>query len=303
MGSGIGGNLNQSINRKETSLKNKGGAPYEDLYIYILNGVVGEEDEHLLGRDFIGNWVEDKSSFLFFKGPADSEVEGILIACPQLELIEAHQMPYAQWQGGGLEPLEVGDFLVVPPWKKHALMEMETGLPILLDPGVVFGNGLHPTTKDCLKAVSSARRIKPFARVLDLGTGTGVLALAAALMGARHVLAVDINPLCAKTALKNVALNGLDGIIRVVRGPAEDFSQQPADLAIANMHYEVIDRLLNGDGLCRIERLIVSGLLRSQYRDVRQRLQRAGYETVREWDHNMTWFTALFVLTSPKGVE
>jgi len=265
--------------------------PYKDLYIYLLNGLVEEQYENHFGDAFIGNWVEDDTSFLFFGQPADKEVDRLLEICPDLELIESHQFTYEQWQGGGLEPFRIDDFVVVPPWEKE--LSEDTGIRILLDPGVVFGNGLHPTTRDCLKALSLASRHRPFKKVLDLGTGTGVLALAAARLGAESVLGVDINPLCIKTAFKNVELNGLQEIIRMVDGPAENYVDEPADLVVANIHHAVIERLLDSGVFRDAERFIISGLMRSQYRDVKSRLEMNRFRLLREWDHDMTWFTCL----------
>jgi len=265
--------------------------PYKDLYIYLLKGLVAEKDEPELGGAFIGNWVEDDSSFLFFGRPAEKEVGWLLERCPELELIETHHFTYEQWQGGGLKPFKVEDFVVAPPWEKEGFGE--EGLRIILDPGVVFGNGLHPTTRDCLKALACARKKGPFKRVLDLGTGTGVLALTAGFLGAESILAVDINPLCVKTAARNVALNGLKEVIRVVDGPAEDFVHDPADLVVANIHHEVIKRLLASGGFRDTERFIISGLMRSQFRDVKAHLEMMQIRILREWDHDMTWFTLL----------
>jgi ribosomal protein L11 methyltransferase len=120
-----------------------------------------------------------------------------------------------------------------------------------------------------------------------------VLSLAAAFLGAESVLGVDINPLCIKTALKNVELNGLQEIIRMVDGPAEDYVDEPADLVVANIHHAVIERLLDSGVFRDAERFIISGLMRSQYRDVKSRLEMNRFRFLREWDHDMTWFTCL----------
>lgn len=272
---------------KKSGLHNR---PYTDLYIYLLNGEVAEGYEDHLGTSFVGNWVEDDSSFLFFGQPSQKEVDYLLETCPGLELIESHHFTYEQWQGGGLESFRIDDFIVVPPWEKGD-HDDGTGIRILLDPGVVFGNGLHPTTRDCLKALTYAGRHKPFKRVLDLGTGTGVLALAAAFLDAESVLGVDINPLCVKTAISNVKLNGLSDRVRMVDGPAEDFIYDTADLVVANIHHEVIVRLMAAGGFRDTERFIISGLFRSQLRDIRTRLEMRNFRVLREWDHDMTWFT------------
>ena len=112
-------------------------------------------------------------------------------------------------------------------------------------------------------------------------------------MGAKRVLAVDLNPLCVRTANENVRLNDLNGINRVVEGPAEDFVNEAADLVIANIHKEIIGRLLKKEGFRKKDRLIISGLMRSQYREIKARLGSYDFRIVHEWDYDMTWFTML----------
>ena len=232
------------------------GAPYEEIHVYLLDGRVHKEDEPDLGKDYIGNWVEEDSSFLFFMALAPNAISRLLEKRSDLELVDDFHFTYEQWQGGGLEPIRVAGFLVAPPWVRADPEEGE--IKVLLDSGVVFGNCLHPTTRDCLKALALAHKSGPLGRVLDLGTGTGVLSLASALLGAEKVLAVDLNPLCVKTALRNVLLNRLDDEIEVVEGSAESFVEEPADLVVANIHYAVIRKLLETGGFRERRRLVLS---------------------------------------------
>jgi ribosomal protein L11 methyltransferase len=265
--------------------------PHNDLYIYLLEGPVKKEDESCLGSAFLGNWVEVDTSFLFFSKPSAEALHQLLKIRPGLEVIEDYHFAYEQWQGGRLRPLKVDDFVIVPHWDRVAADEKD--IQIILDPGVVFGNGLHPTTRDCLRALAFAVKQRPFDRVLDLGTGTGILAVAAARLGAKKTLAVDLNPLCVRTANENVRLNDLSGVIQVFEGSAEDFADEAGDLVIANIHEEIIGRLLQKEGFCQKERLIISGLMRSQYRDIKTQLGRYDFRIVHEWDSDMTWFTML----------
>jgi ribosomal protein L11 methyltransferase len=265
--------------------------PCEDLYIYLIKGVIGEDDEDLLGHHFLGTWIEEASSFLFFSRPSRGCVDGLLAARLDIQLEDEFHFAYEEWQGGGLEPIRIDPFLIVPPWLDTAPRPDRT--TILLDPGVVFGNCHHPTTQACLKALSLAAQVNPLRRVFDLGTGTGILALAAARLGASEVVAVDLNPLCVKTAARNVELNGLTGIIRVLKARAEDVADEPADLIVANIHYEVIKGLLEKNAFRETANLIISGLMRSQYGDIAVRLKDVGFHLVREWDHDMIWYTVL----------
>jgi len=263
----------------------------EDLYIYLVSGILTESDETALGGAFIGNWVEENSAFLFFSAPAKEQVAGLLKNRRELRLEDNFHFTYEDWQGGGFETLKIGPFLIVPPWVE--IPESEESIKILLDPGVVFGNCLHPTTRTCLAALSMLAGKSNVSHVLDLGTGTGILAIAAVLLGAEKVLAVDFNPLCVKTTAKNIELNGLGDRVKAVQGKAEDFAKERADLVVDNIQHEVIRDFLKKHTPANPQTLIISGQMRSQSRDLEMQLKHLGYHALKEWDHDMTWFTIL----------
>jgi ribosomal protein L11 methyltransferase len=263
--------------------------PDGHLYIYYVDGSLNRELESHLGPEFLGNWVEEGSSFLFFSQPSKELVQGLIDTDERLRLIDEFHFTREEWLGGKLKPHKVSPFLIVPPWQDCPRGDGE--LKIFLDPGVVFGTSLHPTTRDCLRAmVEMPGRLRSL-RVLDLGTGTGILAIGAALLGAEMVLAVDNNPLAVKTAAFNVKLNGLEGLIEVREGFAEDLVDSCADLLIANIHYEVILKLLREAGFLRKKYFILSGLMRGQARDIKMELSRYPVEIIHEWDHDMIWHT------------
>jgi ribosomal protein L11 methyltransferase len=236
--------------------------------------------------------VEGRQSFVFFSSPSWDEVKRILSEMPGLVVMDEFRFTYDEWQGGGLTATRIGPFLIHPPWLSvdPCLDEVR----IVLDPGVVFGNGLHPTTRDCVLALSHVfERGSDVNSVIDLGTGTGILALASAKLGSSRVTAVDLNPLCVKTALLNVRLNGLEGRVSVHEGKAEDHIGDETDLIVANLHFGLIETLLRMGGFRNARWLIISGLLRTQWREVRHALVMNGYQIEREWDHEMTWYTIL----------
>ncbi len=270
--------------------------PYEDLYIYYVKGRAGKADK-FFGPAFIGNWEEDDFSFLFFTEPADHEVAHFIEKHPQFALADHYRMTYEEWQGGRVAPMTVGRFYICPPWdcpgNEPLLKCNENAIKILMDPGVVFGTGFHTTTQDCLEALSWLFSRESIDSVLDLGTGTGLLALAAAKMGCNRCLALDFNFLAAKTAFRNVCLNDLLTNIVVLQGYAEDFVTIPADLLIANIHYDVMQKIIKADGFFHKKWFILSGLFRTQARHIADELTKNQVKIIKQWDKDNIWYTFL----------
>jgi len=269
--------------------------PYKDLYIYQLDGV---PSENLLPKNpfFLGCWKEDDFSFLFFSIPSVEAVDRCLSGLDGVSLVESYQMSYEEWQGGQvLVPMEAGPFLLHPYWIDVKPKRGVIRVP--LDPGLVFGAGFHPTTRGSLEALSVLWNLDPSETVLDLGTGTGVLAIAAAKLDTsgrpNSVVAVDINPLCVETARRNVEINQLQGRIHVVEGSAEEYVAEPADLVVANLHYGALQALMDCPLFYEKKWAILSGMLRSQGDDILRRLGSQAVEVVRYWDDDPVWRTLL----------
>ena len=262
--------------------------PYDDLYIYYLQGRVQNAKERF-GPDFIGNWEEDGFSFLFFSRPNETAVTALVDNDPALVLMDAFQMPYDQWQGQRLARFEAGGLCIVSPWE--ATTGKDRDRQVLLDPGVVFGAGTHTTTQDCLDALKLACGHGTMDRVLDLGTGTGVLALAAVALGFRQALAVDFNLLAAETAWRNAKLNRMTDRMAVIQGRAEDAIGFEADLVVANIHFQVMKQLVGADGFLSKKQFILSGLLRSQAREIERDLGDLPVKILKRWDREGIWHT------------
>ncbi len=262
--------------------------PYDTLHIYYLKGCV-HRDPLLTGDDFIGNWQEAGDAFLFFKRPAETVVQALIARQPHLTLVDRYCMGYDEWQGGRPGPMQLGDLRVVPPWHESA----QSGDPqtLLLDPGVVFGTGTHPTTRDCLAAMQMAFGHREVSRVLDLGTGTGLLALAAVRLGARQCLAVDLNRLAVETTRRNVRLNRMEREILPVQGNARNFMDLACDLMISNIHYDVMRHLVASPGFKVRKQFILSGLLRSQAKEIERQLQQGPCRILEKWSREGVWHT------------
>ena len=264
--------------------------PESVLSIYYIEGKIPPQ-QSFPTDSFLGNWEEDGFSFLFFRCPASKVVEDIVGINPGLQLLDTYEMTYEQWQGGRIEPIQIGRFLFTPPWIETT-PEPDTQA-IILDPGVVFGNGTHPTTRDCLEAIDLICTGKKVQTMLDLGTGTGILALAAIKSGCTKALAVDFNHLATRTARTNVHLNGMEGNIMVIQGRAEDYTALPSDLLVANIHHEVMRKLVRTPGFLRQKWFLLSGLLRSEARDIIDFLASQPVIIVKQWSKDGIWTTIL----------
>jgi len=260
------------------------------LSIYCLQGVAPEKICQSVGC-FLGNWQEDDYSFLFFHKPVDEFIHDLVSADKNLKLIDQYSMTYEQWQGGSIKPFQLGGFMINPPGVE--CLPGSGQLSFILDAGVVFGNGTHPTTRDCLLAIECACRSGNIETMLDLGTGTGVLALGAARLGVRKIAAVDNTLLAAQTAQRNVRLNNLADIIVVVNGRAEEFTSIPMDLMVANIHYDVMESIVESEGLHKQKYFVLSGLLSSEAEKIVKTLNKRGMKILKRWEAEETWQTIL----------
>ncbi|HEV7664057.1 MAG TPA: 50S ribosomal protein L11 methyltransferase [Chloroflexota bacterium] len=123
--------------------------------------------------------------------------------------------------------------VIVPSWRQGEYDPRSDDIVLLLDPGMAFGTGLHPTTRLCLRAAEDL--VQPGHRVLDVGAGSGILAIAAARLGARHVLAVELEPVAAAVCAENVERNGVADVVTVQAGTLSSEPASQVDVILANI--------------------------------------------------------------------
>jgi ribosomal protein L11 methyltransferase len=137
----------------------------------------------------------------------------------------------------GLRAIEAGGLIVAPPWD---IPQGVSAPVIIIEPSMGFGTGHHATTRLCLRALQTLDLRG--ARVLDIGTGSGVLALAAWKLGAADVVAIDHDPDALENARDNIARNGAAAAIDIVRDSLESLRIQRADVVLANLTGAVLVR-------------------------------------------------------------
>ena len=174
------------------------------------------------------------------------------------------------------KPFRLGDHMVVKPsWEDFDVREGDHIIEI--DPGMAFGTGTHETTGMCVRLVE--KYVKPGDTVIDIGTGTGILAIAAAHMGASRVLATDLDAVAVRVAAENVQHNGFADKVEVRCGDLLDVVRESGDVVIANIIADVViglaapvrQRIVDG-GL-----FICSGIAANRLQDVLDALNESGY--------------------------
>ena len=218
--------------------------------------------------------------------PGASQVETLALIAARMEAagipytVETEGVEQEDWQNGWRKyyhPMEIGKRLaVVPSWQEYNTDRVK----LILDPGLAFGTGGHETTSLCMEALDE--RVKGGERVLDIGTGSGILAIAALKLGAAVAEGVDIDPVAVRTAGENAALNGVQDKLTVLVGDLSDKASGTYDIITANIVANAILSLapavpgLMAEGAT----FIASGIIDSRKDEVIAGLEKAGLAIV-----------------------
>jgi len=225
----------------------------------------------------------------------DTYLDGLrtlgLAAGPRAALAPVADADWAAAWREHFRPVAVGrTLLVAPPWEMPVASDR---VVLAIEPGRAFGTGHHGTTAGCLELLESLVAAESPARAIDLGTGSGILAIAAARLGVTDVLACDTDPDAVAAADGNAARNGVAGRVRAVVADAATLATEPAPLVLANLlaaaHRALASRyrdLVGGGGA-----LVLGGLLDAEADDVTAVLAAHGFR--REAARSLEGWTSL----------
>ena len=274
------------------------------FYSLDCKGVAIEDPEDILGReqgpltwDFADiNVLEHKGKVAVVKAyfAEEDNIEDVLQYVNErltelkemgLDLGEAkveHEKMYEEdWANTWKQyykPSKVGEKIVVKPiWEEYEAKDGE--LVVDLDPGMAFGTGTHETTRMCIQALE--RYVKEESTVFDVGCGSGILAIAAAKLGAKLAVGVDLDPVVVESSIENVGYNNLKNI-EILHGNLVEVIDGKADIVVANILAEIIciltddvKRVLKDSGV-----FITSGIIHDRVDMVCEKLEATGFEVI-----------------------
>lgn len=214
---------------------------------------------------------------------------GVDIGEGTVEYIKVNEEDWANNWKKYYKPTKIGENIVVKPiWEEY---ESNGEMVIELDPGMAFGTGTHETTRMCVEALEE--NVKEDTTVFDIGTGSGILAIAAAKLGAKKVIGVDLDPVAVDSAKENVSFNDLNNI-EILYGNLMDVVTGKADLVVANIIAEIIvvlaedvKNFLVPGGL-----FITSGIIRERRELVETKLKEKGFK-IKEVKEQGEWLCVI----------
>ncbi len=243
---------------------------YHRLYVYHLEMDILPE---INDPDLIGGWLEDGKPILFFHHDKQQLVDRL---CQEHNGTVFYQadLDYKDWEAGHeITAFGVDDLTVAPVWE-------DTPADIRLDPSVIFGSGFHPTTRMCLAMLLkylSAPEL-PHRTMLELGCGTGLLAIAAAMRGVEKITAVDYNSLACDLVASNAKINGVNNKIVVEqRDLLKGLPNTKVDLVVANLYRDLLRQLFQNKEFWQGNLYIISGFISGMEEELLAALPEKGF--------------------------
>ena len=266
------------------------GLMIEDYSDFSLNGMYGElVDEEILNADRsvvkVSLFVPEEKNLLEYKEYLDARLTTLGIVY-EMFTEGLNEEDWSQSWKQYYKPIPLGKVTIVPAWEKYDAKDGE--IVIKMDPGMAFGTGTHETTRLVMRIMQDI--IKGGERVLDVGTGSGILSICASKLGAKSCNAYDIDPVAVKVAKENAEADGCTnitvGVSDLLRGV--DKSEGKYDFCVANIVSDIIIRMMPdiSDYITDKAPLILSGIIMDRADEVRECVKKHGFTIEREEKEN-----------------
>ena len=266
------------------------GLMIEDYSDFSLNGMYGElVDDEILNADRetvkVSLFVPEERSFIEYKTFLEARLPAIGIEAT-IEIDGIDEDDWAESWKQYYKPVHLDKITVVPAWEDYTPSEGE--IIVRMDPGMAFGTGTHETTRLVIRLMQS--EIKGGERLLDVGTGSGILSICASKLGVGSCNAYDIDPVAVKVAKDNAISDGCDnitvGVSDLLKGV--DLSGGKYDICVANIVADIIIRMLPDvkDYLKCGAPLILSGIIGERAEEVRKAVKAQGFTVEKEITEN-----------------
>lgn len=255
------------------------GLMIEDYSDFDLKSVYGDlVDERILSADksiasvsvFLPEGGDVDGTLAFIRSRlAESSIEGVLATAGVKE--EDFANAWRQYY----KPLHIGNIVIVPKWEEYEARDGE--IIIRMDPGMAFGTGSHETTRLVIGLLRDT--VKPGDSVLDVGTGSGILAVCASKLGAAECMAYDIDPIAVEVAAENAAENGCTNVTTGTSDLLHGVRAGKYDVVCANIVADIIIRMAPdiGNFMHDGSTLLASGIINERADDVRAALEANGF--------------------------
>ena len=266
------------------------GLMIEDYSDFSLNGMYGElVDESILNADRetvkVSLFVPEERNPLEYKEFLETRLLALGIS-GEIDLEGMNEDDWAESWKQYYKPVPLGKVTIVPAWEKYEAKDGE--VIIRMDPGMAFGTGTHETTRLVIRLMQD--ELRGGERLLDVGTGSGILSICASKLGAASCNAYDIDPVAVKVARDNVEADGCTnitvGVSDLLRGV--DLSGGKYDFCVANIVADIIIRMLPDikDYLKAGSPLILSGIIGERAEEVRAAVIKNGFTVEKEISEN-----------------
>ena len=280
------------------------GLMIEDYSDFTLNGMYGDlVDDSILNADKntvkVSLFVPEEKNLGEYRAYITERLSALGVEAS----IECEGMNEEDWSESWKQyykPIPLGRVTIVPAWESYEAGEGE--VVIRMDPGMAFGTGTHETTRLVMRIMQD--EIKGGERVLDVGTGSGILSICASKLGAKSCNAYDIDPVAVKVAKENAERDGCTnitvGVSDLLRGV--DTTDGKYDFCVANIVADIIIRMMPDIGAYLTDEapLILSGIISERADEVRASVAENGFTVVREEREN-DWLALMVKKTFPSG--